>query len=427
MISFSNLSQKKFAIYGLGLTGLSVIKYLKKKGVKNYEVWDDNKSKQKITTRHFFEALDESDFIVISPGININKSKFKKSLKKNKKKIITDLDIFYLTNKNLKSIVITGTNGKSTTCKIIEHILKKNKINVKLGGNIGKPILTLNLKKNCVVIVEVSSFQLALSKFIKPNCALILNITKDHLDWHGTMENYINSKLKIFSLQQNNDFALFNNSKILSLFKKKRYLSKIKFVHLKKYKKLKFKLKNNYLNSIANEENMSFAYEVSKLFKIKKQSFFNSIKSFKGLSHRHEIFYKKKNFTFINDSKATSFEAAKYALKSNENIFWIVGGLPKIKDNFNFNGFKKNIIKAIIIGNHSIYFKNQLKNYIKFSVSKNLKNALIKIFKEIKKINNKKINILLSPASASYDQYKNFGERGNDFKRLVKIYANKYI
>ena len=125
MISFLNLSKKKFAIYGLGQTGLSVIQYLKKKGANNLIVWDDYKSKQKITLKDFALKLDEVDFIVISPGININKSKFKKNLKKNKKKIITDLDIFYLTNKNVKSIVVTGTNGKSTTCKVIEHILKK--------------------------------------------------------------------------------------------------------------------------------------------------------------------------------------------------------------------------------------------------------------------------------------------------------------
>ena len=427
MISFLNLSKKKFAIYGLGQTGLSVIQYLKKKGANNLIVWDDYKSKQKITLKDFALKLDEVDFIVISPGININKSKFKKNLKKNKKKIITDLDIFYLTNKNVKSIVVTGTNGKSTTCKVIEHILKKNRINAKLGGNIGKPILTLNFKKNTVVIIEASSFQLALSKFIKPKYAIILNVTKDHLDWHGTMSNYFNSKMKIFSLQKNNDFAIFNNLKIFKYFKRNRYLSKIKSVSLKKYKKLNIKVTNKYLNSAANLENMSFAYEVSKLFKIDKKSFFNSIKSFKGLPHRQEVFYKKNNFTFIDDSKATSFESAKYALKSNKNIFWIVGGLPKIKDNFYFDGFKKNIIKAIIIGNHPKYFKNQLKNYIKFSVSKNIKSSLIKIFKKIRKINNKKINILLSPASASYDQYKNFGERGNDFKKLVKIYANKYI
>ena len=124
-------------------------------------------------------------------------------------------DIFYLLNPGIKSIVITGTNGKSTTCKIIEHVLKKNNINVSLGGNIGTPILNLNLKKNPLVVIEASSFQLAYSKFIKPDYAVILNITKDHLDWHGSMDSYIQSKLKIFSLQERDNFAFINSNNIM--------------------------------------------------------------------------------------------------------------------------------------------------------------------------------------------------------------------
>ena len=124
------------------------------------------------------------DYIVISPGINLYRSKFKKLLLKNKKKIITDLDLFFLKNNVKKSIMITGTNGKSTTCSLIHHILKKNKIKNKLAGNIGKPILSVKFTENEIYIIEASSFQLEYSKFIRPYCAAILNITQDHLDWH---------------------------------------------------------------------------------------------------------------------------------------------------------------------------------------------------------------------------------------------------
>ena len=125
----------------------------------------------------------------MSPGINILKSKFKKILLKNNKKIITDLDLFFLQNKPKKSIVITGTNGKSTTCSLIHHVLKKNGIKNKLVGNIGKPILDVKYKKNEIYVIEASSFQLEYSKFIKPYCAAILNISQDHLDWHGSKKN----------------------------------------------------------------------------------------------------------------------------------------------------------------------------------------------------------------------------------------------
>ena len=173
------------------------MKYLKRKNFQNIKVWDD-KIKLKSKKKNFSKYLDFSDYIILSPGISLNNAKLKKKLIKNKKKIITDIDLFYLFNRNIKSIVITGTNGKSTTCKILEHVLKQNKINVKLGGNIGKPILDINLNSNPIVIIEASSFQLAYSKFIKPDFAAILNITKDHLDWHGSMKDYVDSKFKIF-------------------------------------------------------------------------------------------------------------------------------------------------------------------------------------------------------------------------------------
>ena len=161
--------------------------------------------------KNFSNSLNKVDYIVMSPGINLNKSRFKLSLLKNKNKIITDLDLFYMQkDKKIKSIVVTGTNGKSTTCKLIEHILKKNNKEACLGGNIGKPILDLKVKKNSIVIIETSSFQLNYSKFVKPNISAILNVSNDHLDWHGTMNNYVNSKFKIFSKQDKNDYAFLS-------------------------------------------------------------------------------------------------------------------------------------------------------------------------------------------------------------------------
>ncbi len=429
-----NLSKKSFAVYGLGFTGRSVIGFFNKIGFKNYIIWDDDKVLKKYwhldekKKKDFLQLIDVVDYIIISPGINLKKTKLKKALLKNKSKIITDLDLFYMLNSRVKSIVVTGTNGKSTTCKIIEHLLKKNKINTSLGGNIGKPVLSLNLKKNPLVVIEASSFQLAYSKFVKPDYALILNIANDHLDWHGTMKNYIESKLKIFSLQTKHNFAFVNNKTVLKKYKKKRYLGKLSFVNVKNYKRMKNRIKNNYLNSQANEENMSFVFALSKVLKIKEKSFIRSLKSFKGLPHRHEIFLKKNNKIFINDSKATSFQASKFALQSNKNIFWIVGGMPKIGDKFKIGKLKNNIVKSYIIGNYMKNFKSQLNGKVDFKLSKTLNNAIMSVFKDIKNIANKKrATILLSPASASYDQFRNFEERGNQFKRLIKHYAGKYF
>ena len=172
---------------------------------------------------------------------------------------------------------------------------------------------------------------------------------------------------------------------------------------------------------------MIFICSIVKLLKIKENLFVSAINSFKGLSHRFEIFLKKKNVTFIDDSKATSFTSSQLALSSLKNIYWILGGLPKKGDKFDFSKFKKNIIKCYIIGNHTNFFKNQIKGILPFSITKNLNNALIKILKDISR--QKKINktILLSPAAASYDQFINFEMRGKEFKRLSKIYGEKLM
>ena len=415
-----------FCIYGLGSTGKSVVNYFKRKKFLDYKVWDDRMNKEK-EIKFFSEHLDSADYIVVSPGISLRKAKLKKKLIKNKHKIITDIDLFYLLNPEVKTMVITGTNGKSTTCKILEHILKKNKINAVLGGNIGKPVLDLNLKTKPLVIIEASSFQLAYSQFIEPYYASILNITNDHLDWHGSSRKYVNSKFKIFSNQKKNNFAFLNDKTLVKKFKKNNYKSKLQIVNSKKYESIKRKIKNDYLRLDVNTENMSYIYAFSKIFKIKEKSFIKSLKSFKGLEHRHEVVLKKNNKTFINDSKATSFQSSKFALKNNKNIFWIVGGLPKIKDKIELSLLKKNIIKSYIIGKHMKVFGRYLKKQVNLELCGTLKKAITSIAEDTKNLKGKHITILFSPASASYDQFNNFEDRGNTFKKLIKNFAKENL
>ena len=209
--------------------------------------------------------------------------------------------------------------------------------------------------------------------------------------------------------------------------KKKRYLCKNISINSNEYNKIKYKLKNIYLKSKANDENMSFVYTLSKLLKINDITFLKSMNTFKGLPHRYEIFLKKKYITFVNDSKATSLRSAKLALENSKNIFWIVGGLPKKKDIISLNNVKKNIIKAYIIGKNTNFFKGKIENKIKFSVTKDLKSTIKKIIKDINLLKKEKLTILLSPGAASFDQFKNFEDRGNKFKKLSKFYAKKII
>jgi UDP-N-acetylmuramoylalanine--D-glutamate ligase len=425
MFEIPKIKELSFLVYGLGLSGNSVIQYLKKKKVKNFKVWDDKKKKifKNYRPKNLNKSLNEVDYIILSPGISLINNKH---LNKFKKKIITDIDLFFLTNSKTKSIVVTGTNGKSTTCKLLGHLLKKKKFNYSLGGNIGTPILDLKTSKNNYTIIEASSFQLSHSKFLCPDYAFFLNLTNDHLDWHGNKNNYLSSKLKIFKLQNKKQFAIIN-AKFKKIFLKKKYLSKLIIPKNNDYQKIKSKIKNDYLNSNINDENMSFVFTFARLLKIKECFFINAMNSFKGLPHRFEIFLKKKNITFINDSKATSFKATQFALSSLKNIFWILGGLPKQGDKIKISKYKKNIIKCYLIGKNIDYFKKQLEGKLAFSISKNLKKSINQILKDSSLYRDRNISILLSPAAASYDQFTNFEKRGEEFKKMCIKYDRKFI
>ena len=156
----------------------------------------------------------------------------------------------------------------------MQHIFRTNGSDAQLGGNIGKPILDLKIGRKSIVIIEASSFQLAHTRFVKPTLAVILNITSDHLDWHNTVTNYKNSKFKIFSKQDNNGIALLNDKKLIKFFRKKKYLSQLKIVKKNILNlNIKKKITNDYLISVPNLENLAFANQISKIFKIKKKFF----------------------------------------------------------------------------------------------------------------------------------------------------------
>ena len=288
------------------------------------------------------------------------------------------------------------------------------------------PILNLKNFKNGFVIIEASSFQLSHSKFIRPDYALFLNFSNDHLDWHRSKNKYLNSKLKIFNLQKKKNFAIINKD-LEKEFIKKKFLGRLLLPKIKDYRKIKKNIKNNYLTSDINEENMSFVYTLSKLLKISEKSFFKAMKSFKGLPHRFEIFLQRGNTIFINDSKATSFAAAESALRSLKNVYWILGGLPKRKDKLVLSKIKKNIIKCYLIGKNINFFKKQIKDRIDFSITKNLENSIIKISQDLELQTQINKFILLSPGAASFDQFENFENKGEESKRLCKKYVRKFI
>lgn len=423
-----NFLKKKILIYGLGKSGLSTYSYLKKNNI--ISLYDDRiitKKNIKDTHTTYKEIIKkEFDCIIISPGIDINNCKLSRFLKKNYKKIYTDLDIFYSRYAFNQKITITGTNGKSTTAKLLYDILKDQKKDVRLVGNIGNPVLLeKKIKKDTLFVIEASSYQLEYSKLFKTNISLILNISPDHLERHKTINKYVSAKFKLIKNQSKNDIAILNikNFYIKRELKQKKFAPSI--LKIEKYISDRFikKIDNHYFDTDGNKENLTFVLKVSKILKLKNNLLLKSLKNFKGLSFRQEIIHNSKFLKIINDSKATSFSSSEKLLKSLKNIYWIIGGLPKKGDKFLLKKDDCKKIKLYIFGKNQKFFINELKNKMAFKSFLNLKSLIAKVFLDIKNENNFiKKTILFSPASASFDTFKNFEERGRYFNKLIKNY-----
>ena len=421
---------KKILIYGIGRSGISALKFLKR--YSNISLFDDDKKikvnktiSSKIIT--YSEILKSKfDIIILSPGININQCRLKKFLKKNDKIIYTDLDIFYSFYSN-KCITITGTNGKSTTCKLLSDVLKKQGLDIKLVGNIGYPILSAkNIDNKSIFVIEASSYQLEYSKLFTSKYAAILNIAIDHLERHKTLRKYILAKFKLIKNQKKNSIAFVNkyDPNIIKELKRKNYKSKIVKVNTSISNKVLNIFQNNYFLSSSNKENLSFVLEISKVFKVKKKILIDVIRNFKGLKYRQQIVFENKNLLIINDSKSTSYASTFEMLKMFDNVYWLLGGIPKKGDRFSLaKKYYKNI-DGYIFGNNQKKFLLDLENKISFRKFYSLKSAITAVFQDIKKNDFNKKTILFSPAAASFDSFKDFEDRGLYFNKLIKKYKN---
>ena len=423
---------KKILIYGLGKSGISSFKFLKKRN-QIFLFDDNNKIKLNSYTKKNLISLSrikkiKFDLIVISPGINNKKCKLNKFLKKNSKIIYSDLDVFYSFYKNL-CITITGTNGKSTTCQLLHQVLKQQKYDARLAGNIGYPILSIKkIKEDTIFVIEASSYQLEYSKLFKSKYAAILNISPDHLERHGTINNYISAKFKLIKNQNKNSIVLINkfDKYIQNRIKKIKYKSKIIEVDTKPKKKFINIFHNEYFLSASNIENLSFVIELAKKFNVKKSNLIKAVKKFKGLNYRQQIIFKNKKISIINDSKSTSYSSSIEMLKRKNNIYWLMGGIPKIGDKFNLSKNYCSNVRGYIFGVNQKKFSLDLKKKIKIKKFFNLSKALNELFKDVKKDNSSKKTILFSPAAASFDNFKNFEDRGKYFNKLIKKYFNKF-
>ena len=412
--------KKKILIYGLGKSWISSFKFLRNKA--DIYLFDDLKNTHPKQISKLKLLKIKFDIIIISPGINIVNCKLSKFLKLNKKKIYTDLDVFFTFFKN-KYITITGTNGKSTTAKILYEVLKDQKKDVRLIGNIGNPPLNeKKISKNTIFVIEASSYQLDYSQLFSSKYSIILNIKPDHLERHKTLQNYVDAKFKLLDSQSKSCLAFVKSDDVLisRKLKTKKFNCKIVKVNTKKNYNDFLEIKNKYFLTESNRENLSFIIELAKKFKLKNYLLQKTIKNFKGLKYRQQIILQKKNLTIINDSKSTSFSSSVGMFKKASNILWLLGGIYKKGDKLELKKKDLSNVTAFIYGENKNLFIKQLRSKVKFQNYKNLEDAVKNVFSIIKTKRSIKYTILFSPCAASFDSFKNFEERGLYFNRLVK-------
>ncbi len=437
--------KKRVSILGSGISGIGAAILAKEKG---YDVFvsDINKINSKAKNKldsisipweennHSYNHLKKSDLIIKSPGIS-NESEIVVKLRNSNVDIISEIEFASLYT-NAFIIGITGSNGKTTTTELIYHILKESGLNVGIAGNIGTSF-SKQIAENSFdyYVLEISSFQLDNIIDFKPNIAIITNLVEDHLDrYNYDFNKYIDSKLRITMNQENSDTILYNiddESLKDAINKSKTKASKIGYaINTSSFDGKNILIKNKKKTLMINIEELSLkgrhnllnamvAITVADLLKISKDSIRDSLLTFKGLPHRLENVLTIQGVNYINDSKATNVNAAYYALDSmNSQTVWVVGGVDKGNDYSELLPLVREKVKAIIcLGVDNKKIIETFSPIIDLIVETESMDEAVKISR---KIAEKKDTVLLSPACASFDLFKDYEDRGNQFKEAVR-------
>lgn len=439
------IENKKILVLGMAKSGYHVSKLLA--GKNEIIVTDKNEQKKElveelnnlgvkfIQSETAVELLDESINLVIkNPGIEPSHPVVKKAEQLNIK-IVNEMEVAYnYLPTNTKIIGITGSNGKTTTTTILYNLLKLHGIPVVLGGNIGYPLSEVvgMVKDNTTLVLEISDHQLYNLDEFKTNISVLTNICPTHLDFHGNYENYKNTKKKIFNHHTNLDKAFVNYKDHDSMNITKDINSSIEYFNneINFYnsegiyinKELVIKLDDIKIKGIHNYENILVSLLVLKEFAFDKEIIKEYLSNFNGVEHRIEVVDTNANISFFNDSKATNPTSALTALKTmTKPTHLILGGMERSQD---FNELNEYINKV-----KCIYAIGEVTERV-FEYANNLNIECIKCetleiaMNEIKNKVQFGEAVLLSPGSASWDQYDKFETRGEEFKKLVEKLFN---
>jgi UDP-N-acetylmuramoylalanine--D-glutamate ligase len=440
MIDLSFYRGKKVGILGLGKAGEATLAAFQKAGAEVF-AWDDKETKEAPPLVHYekwpWHALSA---LVLSPGIPLTHPKPHASVvfaKENNVPIIGDVELLSVGAPDAYKMVITGTNGKSTTTTLLGHILQEAGLAPEVGGNLGTAALSLKqLGKEGTYVIEASSYQLDLLQTAHFNLVVFLNITPDHIDRHGSLEGYITAKEHAFERQTKDDIAIIavddEYTKAISAKLKKAGKSKVIEVSCKSKADIyvengmlidgtnKFDISNiESLTGHHNWQNAAASYAAAKARGVAPEVIYKALQSFGGLRHRLQLVDTIGGVRFINDSKATNADAVQHALAPYENIYWIAGGKAKEGGIESLKHLFPHIARAYLIGDAAEMFAKTLGG-VPHVISKTLNAAVSQAAADAWKEKKKGAVVLLSPACASFDQFKSFEHRGDSFCDLVK-------
>ena len=443
------------AVQGLGLSGLSAARALKAGGA-NPVLWDDKESAREEAEAAGFtvsdlRAADWSRFaaLVLAPGIPLTYPEPHWSVKRARQagvEVIGDIELFFRERARMKApgkvVVITGTNGKSTTTALTAHLLAAAGKRVALGGNIGKAVLDLEpFAPDLTYVIELSSFQIELAPSIAPDAAALLNITPDHLDRHGTLQNYASIKTSIFAHLTPGGTAVIGVGDAPSLAIANALAGSVALqrmavghpvetgvyaidgiLHEMGAGKELARVDLAGIGSLRgthNWQNAAASYALARSQGLAASAAAQGLKSFAGLSHRMEQVARRGKVLFVNDSKATNADAAGKALASFTDIYWIIGGRPKEGGLAGLEPFYPRIARAYLIGEAAEAFARQLGDAVDHVQCGTLARAIEQASADASRSYAREPVVLLSPACASYDQFDNFAKRGDAFRDLV--------
>jgi len=427
MITTPAFKDRKFAILGLARSGLSAVRALVAGGAEVL-AWDnDEGARAKVAdiatiADPLLSDLTGYTAIVVSPGVPINRHPIADKAKASGIPLIGDIELFAMARPNLpphRVVGITGTNGKSTTTALVHHLLESAAIPVRMGGNIGLPILSqAPLPAGGVYVLELSSYQIDITHSLACDAAALINLSPDHLDRYDGYAAYMASKARLFEMQTGKEFAVFGkgDADTERVYNDVRARRGLEWVHLADPQLVCGQAEWPALQGPHNLQNIAVAIAIVEALGLTEAQWQPAMRSFNGLAHRMEVVAERNGVLFVNDSKATNAASTAPALAAYPRVHWIVGGLPKT-DNLdecipNFS----HVVKAYTIGEAGPLFHELLSPHMPVERSEMMGAAVHSAAAQAQPGD----VIMLSPACASFDQFKDFEARGDAFRAIVE-------